>query len=125
MMKKRNLFIKIILILIVLTIICIIIPKVSMSFSFNPNDYSPNSTTEVSNADFLKDIGNNIVGPISVVASIISVGVLIVLGIKYMIGSAEERAEYKKTMLTYIIGAFMVFGITTILNIIIEIADIF
>ena len=31
-------------------------------------------------------------------------------GIKYMMGSAEEKAEYKKVMLPYIIGAVLIFA---------------
>ena len=33
-----------------------------------------------------------------------------------MIGSAEEKADYKKTMMPYIIGAVLRFGATTIAN---------
>ena len=65
-------------------------------------------------------IGNSIIGTITVVASIISVIALIVLGIKYMLGSVEERAEYKKVLLPYFVGAIMVFGITNVLNLIIN-----
>ena len=35
-----------------------------------------------------------------------------------MIGSVEEKAEYKKTMGPYALGAVMVFAITNILSII-------
>ena len=40
-----------------------------------------------------------------------------------MMGSVEEKAEYKKTMTPYVIGAFMVFGITNIIAIIIDIVQ--
>ena len=39
-----------------------------------------------------------------------------VLGIKYMMGSAEEKAEYKKTMIPYVVGAILIFAATTIAN---------
>ena len=45
--------------------------------------------------------------------------VLIVIGIKYMVGSASERAEYKKTMLPYIIGAVIFFSLSQLLALII------
>lgn len=51
---------------------------------------------------------------IQVVGSIVSVVTLIAIGIKYMFGSIEEKAEYKKTMIPYVIGAVMVFGISNI-----------
>jgi len=65
---------------------------------------------------------NSIVFVIRTIASIISVVVLIVIGIKYMIGSIEEKAEYKKTMVPYLIGSILVFGITNILGVIYNVA---
>jgi type IV secretory pathway VirB2 component (pilin) len=57
---------------------------------------------------------------ISGVGVAVSVITLVVLGIKYMVGSIEEKAEYKKSMIPYLIGAFLVFGISTVLSIIME-----
>lgn len=88
--------------------------------SINPTDYMPSASPD--NADKLADIGNTIIGVVQIIGSIVSVAVLAILGIKYMIGSAEERAEYKKSMKPYIIGAIMVFSITNILVIILKIA---
>ena len=45
-----------------------------------------------------------------------------VLGIKYMVGSAEEKASYKKTMMPYIVGAILLFGATTVATAIFEFA---
>lgn len=98
--------------------------KKSYAEKFNPGDYEPDSTTIATGATLLKDKGNKIVGIIRTAGSIISVVVLIMLGIKYMLGTVEERAEYKKSMLPYFIGSAFVFGITTILGIIIEIAGV-
>ncbi len=53
----------------------------------------------------IRGVGNKIIGIIQAVGSVIAVVVLLILGIKYMMGSAEEKAEYKKTMLPYLIGA--------------------
>ena len=41
---------------------------------------------------------------------IIAVVVGIVLGIKYMIAGADEKAEVKETLLPYIIGCVVTFG---------------
>ena len=37
-----------------------------------------------------------------------------------MTGSVEEKAEYKKTMLPYVIGAVILFGITSFIGIIVD-----
>ena len=55
----------------------------------------------------LTKVGNNIVTIIQVVGIVIAVIVLLVIGIKYMMGSASEKAEYKKTMIPYIVGAVL------------------
>lgn len=90
--------------------------------SFNPDDWAPGSTTDVSGASRLLDIGNTVVGFLRTVGSIVSVAVLAILGIKYMMGSVEDKAEYKQTMKPYLIGAVLVFGITNILAIVVNIA---
>ena len=43
-----------------------------------------------------------------------------ILGVKYMMGSAEERAEYKKSMLPYLIGAILLFGASAIANMVVS-----
>ena len=63
-------------------------------------------------------LGGKIMGILQTVGVVVAVVVLMVLGIKYMMGSAEEKAEYKKTMIPYIIGALLIFGATTIANMI-------
>lgn len=66
----------------------------------------------------IEKVGNQIIQIVSTVGSIVSVIVLVVLGIKYMMGSAEEKAEYKKTLLPYIIGAGLVFAASAIAGIV-------
>ena len=45
---------------------------------------------------------------------ILSVIILAILGIKYILGSVEEKAEYKNDIIPYLIGAALLFGISTI-----------
>lgn len=66
--------------------------------------------------DEIGTIGGKLMGIIRTIAVVIAVLILMVLGIKYMMGSAEEKAEYKKTMIPYVIGAILVFAAGTIAN---------
>ena len=91
--------------------------------SFNPDSWKPSSTTDASGASRLESMGNTIVGFIQVVGSIISVAVLAIIGIKYMTGSVEEKAEYKKVLMPYLIGAILLFGISNILGIVVSIGQ--
>lgn len=88
----------------------------------NPESFSPGSGG-AAGATKVQDIGNRIIGIFQLIGTLASVIVLIVIGIKYMAGSIEERAEYKKTMMPYVIGALLVFGITNILGILSNITE--
>ena len=74
---------------------------------------NPKSLSGTDTASF-NSIGNKIIGGIQAIGSIVAVAILVVLGIKYMIGSAEEKAEYKKTMIPYLIGAVLIFAASNI-----------
>ncbi len=66
----------------------------------------------------ISGIGNKIITIITTIGIVVSVIVLVVLGIKYMMGSAEEKAEYKKTLMPYVIGAGLVFAASSIAQIV-------
>ena len=40
-----------------------------------------------------------------------------------MMGSAEEKAEYKKTLLPYVIGAVLIFAASTIAGVVFNFAS--
>ena len=71
----------------------------------------------------LTKVANNIVTIIQVVGIVIAVIVLLVIGIKYMMGSASEKAEYKKTMIPYIVGALLIFAGTSIVKVVYQLAN--
>lgn len=46
---------------------------------------------------------------IQIIGIVLSIIVLIALGIKYMLGSVEQKAEFKHTMIPYLIGVAILF----------------
>ncbi len=68
----------------------------------NPEDYRPG---EMGDNVTLVKLGGIITGGLKIVGIIASVLILVILGIKYMTGTIQEKAEYKKTMIPYIVGA--------------------
>ena len=66
-------------------------------------------------------IGGQIASILTTVGMVVAVLVLLILGIKYMMGSASEKAEYKKTMIPYVVGAILILGASAIVNIIFNI----
>ena len=110
--------------IVILIIVCAIIfslSTVNAQGGINVNDYNPGETPSIPTE--VTDKINPIVGVISLIGMITSVLVLVILGIKYMIGSVEEKAEYKKSMIPYLIGAVMVFSISTFLTIIMNMTN--
>ena len=85
------------------------------------NTYNPNSETNLTEANSSKilSLGKTVIGILNVIATVVAVLVLTILGIK------EEKAEYKETMMPYIIGAIFIFSSTTIVNIIYNFAMTF
>lgn len=90
------------------------------------------STTDVLNkikgdgnveTNSLTTVGNNVVTIINVVGIVIAVIIMLIIGIKYMIGSASEKAEYKKTMIPYIVGAVLIFAGTSLVRVIYSLAN--
>ena len=71
-------------------------------------------------SDSVTNVGNQIIGIITTVGVVVAVIVLLVLGIKYMMGSASEKAEYKKTMIPYLVGAILIFGASAITKVVVS-----
>lgn len=69
---------------------------------------NPATTNEITGKarDLLATIRN--------ISAIIAVFVIVFLGIKYMMGSVEEKAGYKKSFIPLIVGAILVVAATTI-----------
>ncbi len=63
----------------------------------------PNNTSDIDK------LGNQVIGVLQVLGSITAVVVLMILGFKYMMGSAEDKADYKKSMIPYLVGAVCIF----------------
>ena len=111
-MKKS---IKIIsILLIALTIMFVATTTFATDEEFRPSNVEINTR----NTDSVKSIGARITGIIRVVGTIAAVAMIIVLGIKYMMGSAEEKAEYKKTLFPYIVGAILIFAASNLADMI-------
>ena len=108
-------------------IIMMVILTVAPVFAATAGIVDPKNLTgsDKANTATMQNIGNQIITVVSVAGSIVSVVVLIVLGIKYMMGSAEEKAEYKKTLMPYIIGAALVFAASAIAGIVFNFASSF
>lgn len=80
----------------------------------NINAYKPSGATESTELNKKAGIILNVITNIGIILSVLMPAIL---GVKYMLGSLEQRAEYKKDMVPYLVGAFLLFGIGTVLKI--------
>ena len=68
------------------------------------------SETNMIEQDELDSAINEIYNLLLALGIVISVLVGAILGIKFMVGSVEEQAKIKETLIPYIIGCIVVFG---------------
>ena len=63
-------------------------------------------------------MGEKIVTILRNIAIIVAVISLSILGVKYMVGSVEEKASYKEKLIPIAIGAILIAGLGTFLQMI-------
>lgn len=110
-MKKTR-----IVILTVLAVIMIIIPLTVNGSQINPDKYKSSGPTTTEVKDMYR-FGGSVAGIIQIVGTAVSAGAMIIIGIKYVVASADEKAEYRERMIPYFIGAVLLFGASNIVKI--------
>lgn len=115
--KGKNMIKKISIFIIILTLILVMFPRSSYASLTDPiinvNEYEP-GPNEVSPE--LISIANTVLGIIQVAGTIISLISTMFIGVKYMMGSTQEKAQYKETMIPYVIGIVLLFTAVNILK---------
>lgn len=115
---KKNIF-KIIISFLIILIIGLLISRNSFAWDFNTvlqniEDSAVNnnstSTTKVTN------IMGGIISIVSTIGASIAVITLIIIGIKYVSSGVEGKADAKKDLFSYTVGAVILFGISGILK---------
>ncbi len=115
---KKKIF-KILPIFVLIIFIC---TNIVYADTFDFQGYDPRKSSSSSSAFFEK--AGVVIGWISTLGIVISVIVLAVMGLKYMLNGIEEKAEFKKSMIPYLIGCFMLMAISIIVKIIANVAEI-
>ncbi len=91
------------------------------SGALDPKNISATYSTDNSG---LTTKAGKIMGMIRNIAAIAAVIIIMVLGVKYMLGSVEEKkAEYKKSFMPLIIGIVLVVAATAIASFIFTMAE--
>lgn len=112
----------------VLSILVVAVMLVSVSATVFAADFDSvkdamNTKAQSTDNTKITDVGGSIMGILQTIGIVLSIIILIVLGIKYMMGSAEEKAEYKKTMIPYVVGAILIFAASSLAGVIVNFAQ--
>lgn len=89
----------------------------------DPDSWKPDKPDQNSE-EFNKKIGK-LLGAIQNYGIITSVTSLMIIGLRTMYGSIEEKSHYKELFPTFLIGVFILLSCTTIPNIIYQVASKF
>lgn len=117
MNKNKKIFLVLIITILIVSAFC----KVIAVSTINPNDYDPSKTpitTDDTDEVFSKT--GIILGAVRNISAVVAVITLMIIGLKYMFGSVEQKANYKATMMPYIIGCVLAVAGTTIVTFIYE-----
>lgn len=86
----------------------------------NAENYIPTDEASDGRLESKVSIILTVITNIGIVLAVLMVAIL---GVKYMLGSVEEKAEYKKDMIPYLVGACLLFGITVIVKVLQQIGQ--
>lgn len=71
----------------------------------------------------LKSTSDYIYNILFTIAIVLSVAIGMIIGIQFMVGSADEKAKVKETLVPYVVGVFVVFASFTIWKIVVTIGS--
>ncbi len=69
------------------------------------------------------NIASNALGIVQWFGYALAIGMLLFIGIKYMMASANEKADLKKGSINYVIGAILVAAASAIVGVVVEIGS--
>ena len=99
----------------VLKIVAVIL-LVMLAFTIIQPVFAADINPTTIKVDGIQTVGNKVATVIRNFAIVIGVIMLMVIGVKYMLGSAEEKADYKKSLMPLVIGIFIVMFAATIVS---------
>lgn len=114
-MKKTMKIVAIVALVLMITMISTNVFAVDYQNIINSVDNTAKNTT--SNGT-VNEMAGKIIALIRNVAVVAGVILLSVIGIKFMLGSAEEKAEYKKSLIPLVVGIIVVMAATQIISMI-------
>ncbi len=76
-----------------------------------------------SSGNFTQDALDGIFNALFIVGSLLTIIIGGILGIKFMVASAEEKAKIKESMIPYVLGCVVIFGAVGIWKLVVSILN--
>lgn len=114
MMKNKK--IKILNILIFIAIFSLMFCNSVLAWTPDPSKLNVVSTGNTENTVYA--VFGQVVNILTIIGFGLGLVILILMGIQYMLSSVEKKADIKKQCHAYVLGAFMLFGASAILQLI-------
>ena len=110
------------IVFLIVALLIVVFPLTINASQINTADYKPNELKE-SDLGQAPQVVADVLATIRNVGIILSVVILAVIGIKYILGSVDEKAEYKGNMVLYVTGCFLLMMATTLPSIIYDLMN--
>lgn len=105
----------------VLLILIIMVAFSSISYGLDTGSYNKIYQKEPE-IDKINNIGGTVLATVQVVGLAVALVMLVIIGIRYMYSSPEQRASIKGKMIGFVIGAVLLFASSAMLKIIADFA---
>lgn len=121
MKKSKKIFLRI------LPVLMLAVMLISSNFIFAASnepistDFSKLSNGNASNT--LSKTTKNIWSTVTLILQILAVAAIVFAGVRYMFASADAKADIKKQLVILVLGAVLVFGASTIIQIIVKVTN--
>lgn len=111
-------YVKIISVLLLVIQIVFLLQTVVLADNFDFTEFDNYGNNKIDKRT--KNVMATAINVIRVVGTGVSLIMLSYLGIKYMMASPNEKADFKKSAMIYVVGAVLVFGASNLLSIILN-----
>lgn len=108
-MKKNT---NITILILILTLLC------TNAIVFADENWSLGGEINPSELDGASDVVSTGLGTLQWIGYLISIGMVIWVGIRYLLSGAGEKAKAKETLIPLVVGAFLIASATTIASVV-------
>lgn len=122
MKKSKKIFLRVLPVLIVLMVVFttnVFAKGTKEGFG----SFTNNMTVTANKSGKTIDSISNVWGIILTVLQVAAIAAVVFAGVRYMFASADSKADIKKQMIWLVIGAVLVFGASTVIQLITNFAD--